>query len=288
MLSVLQRGRAALQRLEHIFAAVPEIRDAPAAQPLAAVDGRIEFRDVDFAYDAPGNGHHALEGVSFTVEPGQQLALVGRTGAGKSTIAQLLPRLADTSGGAVYLDGRDIRTVPLQQLRRCIGVVSQDPFLFSDSVRENIGFPLDPVDDDTVRWAARMAGIDDEIEAFRGGYDTVIGERGITLSGGQRQRLTLARALAARPQILILDDALSSVDTRTERHILQALREVRRDRTSIVIAHRISTIQDADLIAVVDDGRIVELGDHATLLARDGLYADLFRQQRLEEELSEL
>jgi len=288
MLSVLQRGRAALQRLEHIFSAVPDIRDAPGAEPLPEVRGRIEFRAVDFAYQTAGNGHQVLDDINFTVEPGQQLALVGRTGAGKSTIAKLLPRLADASGGAVYLDDRDVRTLPLQQLRHSIGFVSQDPFLFSDSVKENIGFPLDPVDDDTVRWAAQMAGVDDEIEAFRYGYDTVIGERGITLSGGQRQRLTLARALAAKPQILVLDDALSSVDTRTERRILQALREVRHGRTSIVIAHRISTIQDADLIAVVDEGRIVELGDHASLLARDGVYADLFRQQRLEEELSEL
>jgi ATP-binding cassette, subfamily B, multidrug efflux pump len=288
MLSILQRGRAALRRLEYVFATVPEIRDVPETAPLPAVYGRIEFRDVDFAYHTPGDGHQVLDGVSFSVEPGQQLGLVGRTGAGKSTIVQLLPRLADVCAGGIFLDGRDIRTLPLAQLRRSIGFVPQDPFLFSDSIRENIGFALDPVDEEVVRAAAEAAGVADEIEAFPHGYDTVIGERGVTLSGGQRQRLTLARAIAAAPQILVLDDALSSVDTRTERRILQALQQVRRGRTSIVIAHRISTVQNADLIAVVEDGRIVELGEHASLLARDGVYAELFRQQRLEEELAEL
>ncbi|HUI25129.1 MAG TPA: ABC transporter ATP-binding protein, partial [Candidatus Kryptonia bacterium] len=288
MLSILQRGRAALQRLEHIFGAVPDISDAPDAESLPAVAGRIEFRNVDFAYHTPGNGHQVLDGVTFTIEPGQQLALVGRTGAGKSTIAQLLPRLADATAGEIRLDGRDVRQLPLHQLRRSIGFVPQDPFLFSDTIRENIGFALDPIDDARVRDAATAAGIADEIAAFRFGYDQIIGERGITLSGGQRQRLTLARAIAADPPILVLDDALSSVDTRTERRILEALRDVQRGRTSIVIAHRISTIQQADVIAVVDDGRIVELGDHETLLARDGLYAEMYRQQSLEEELAEL
>ncbi|MBI4515568.1 MAG: ABC transporter ATP-binding protein [Deltaproteobacteria bacterium] len=288
MLSVLQRGRAALQRLEHIFAAVPEIRDAPDAAPLPLVRGRIEFRNVDFAYHTPHNGHQVLDNISFTVEPGQQLALVGRTGSGKSTIARLLPRLADVSAGAILLDGRDIRTLPLQQLRRSIAFVPQDPFLFSDTIADNVGFVLDPVDQAAVERAAQAAGIADEIAAFRYGYDTIIGERGITLSGGQRQRLTLARAIAAAPQVLVLDDALASVDTRTERRILRALREILHGRTSIVIAHRISTIQDADMIAVVDDGRIVEVGDHNALLARAGFYADLYRQQSLEEELAEL
>jgi len=288
MLSILQRGRAALQRLEHIFGAEPEIHDALDATPLPAIAGRIEFRNVDFAYHTPGNGHQVLDGITFTIEPGQQLALVGRTGAGKSTIAQLLPRLADATAGDIRLDGRDIRTLPLQQLRRAIGFVPQDPFLFSDSIRENVGFALDPVDEARVRAAAEIAGVADEIQAFRFGYDQIIGERGITLSGGQRQRLTLARAIAADPPILVLDDALSSVDTRTERRILEALRDVQRGRTSIVIAHRLSTIQQADLIAVVDDGRIVELGDHETLLARDGIYAEMYRQQSLEEELAEL
>jgi ATP-binding cassette, subfamily B, multidrug efflux pump len=288
MLSVVQRGRAAMNRLEHIFAIQAEIDDAPDATPLPAVRGRIEFRDVDFAYRLAGNGHQVLSGVSVVIEPGQKLALVGRTGSGKSTIATLLPRLFDVSGGQILLDGRDIRELPLAQLRGSIGFVPQDPFLFSTTVRDNIRFGVDAADDDAVRRAAAIAGVADDIEAFPRGYDTMVGERGITLSGGQKQRLTLARAVLTDPRILVLDDALSSVDTRTERAILTALEDIMRHRSSIVIAHRISTIQDADLIAVVDEGRIVELGDHATLLARDGLYADLFRQQRLEEEIAEL
>ena len=288
MLSVMQRGRAAMSRLEHIFGMVPDIRDATDAAPLPAVQGRIEYRTVDFAYRAVGNGHQVLDRVSLRIEPGQKLALVGRTGAGKSTIAALLPRLFDVSGGQILLDGRDIRTLPLAQLRRSIGFVPQDPFLFSATVRDNIRFGVDEADDAAVRRAAAVAGVAEDIDAFPRGYDTVVGERGITLSGGQKQRLTLARAVICDPRIVVLDDALSSVDTRTERAVLAALRDIMRRRTSIIIAHRISTIQDADVIAVVDEGRIVEVGDHAALLAHDGLYADMFRQQRLEEEIAEI
>ena len=288
MLSILQRGRAALQRLELIFGTQPGIADVPDGVAPLPVSGRIEYRDVDFAYHVAGNGHQVLHGVSFCVEPGQKLALVGRTGAGKSTIATLLPRLFDVSSGSVFLDGRDVRTIPLAQLRRSIGFVPQDPFLFSTTVRDNIAFGADDAADAAVRRAAEIAGVAADIEAFPRGYDTVVGERGMTLSGGQKQRLTLARAVLPDPPILVLDDALSSVDTRTERAILRALREVVRGSTSIVIAHRISTIQDADVIAVVDEGRIIELGDHASLLARDGVYADLFRQQRLEDEIAAL
>jgi len=288
MLSILQRGRAAMQRLEHIFGIEPTIRDAPDAVPLSSVRGEVEFRNVDFAYRVAGNGHQVLHGVSFRIKPGQTFALVGRTGAGKSTVATLLPRLFDVSAGHVTIDGHDVRSLPLAQLRRSIAFVSQDPFLFSTTVRDNIRFGVESADDAAVRRAAGIAGVADDIDSFPRAYDTVVGERGITLSGGQKQRLTLARAVLADAPILVLDDALSSVDTRTERTILRALETVMRDRTAIIIAHRISTIQDADLIAVLDDGHIVELGDHETLLARDGFYADLFRQQRLEEEISEL
>ncbi len=288
MLSILQRGRAAMKRLDHILETPPDITDGADARPLAAVSGRIEFRDVDFAYNAPDNGHAVLKGVSFVLEAGQKLALVGRTGAGKSTIAMLLPRLFDVSDGRVLLDGRDVRSIPLAQLRSNIGVVPQDPFLFSSSVRENIAFGADNADDRAIREAARIAGLDGDIARFPRGYETIVGERGITLSGGQKQRLTLARALLTDPRVLVLDDALSSVDTRTERSILRALEQASRGRTCIVIAHRVSTIADADLIAVVADGSIIELGDHRSLMARDGLYADLFRRQRLEEEIEAL
>jgi ATP-binding cassette subfamily B protein len=291
MLSIIQRGRAAMQRLEHIFAIAPAIADPSGAMPLPAVRGRIEFRDVTFAYPARDNGHPVVEHVSFTIQPGQKLAIVGRTGAGKSSLAQLLPRLFDVSEGAVLLDGRDVREVPLAQLRGAIGFVPQDPFLFSTSIRDNIAFAVDAAEADRdaiVRRAAEIAGVAADLDAFPHGYDTIVGERGITLSGGQKQRLTLARAIASQPRILVLDDALSSVDTRTEDAILHGLRDIMADRTSIVIAHRVSTIMDADCIAVLDEGRIVELGDHAALLARDGLYAEFYRQQLLEEEIEAL
>jgi ATP-binding cassette subfamily B protein len=288
MLSILQRGRAAMKRLDHILGTPPDITDAENVQPLEAVRGGVEFRDVDFAYRAADNGHLVLRGVSFRIEPGQKLALVGRTGSGKSTAAMLLPRLFDVGDGAVLVDGRDVRSIPLAQLRASIGVVPQDPFLFSNSVRANIAFGVDAADDEAVRRAARIAGVDDDIARFPRGYDTLVGERGITLSGGQKQRLTLARALLADPRILILDDALSSVDTRTERAVLRALEDASRGRTCIVIAHRISTIADADVIAVIEDGRIVEIGDHRSLLRRDGFYAELFRRQSLEEEIESL
>jgi ATP-binding cassette subfamily B protein len=226
--------------------------------------------------------------LSFTLEAGQKLGIVGRTGAGKSSLVQLLPRLFDVAEGAVLLDGRDVRTLPLAQLRRAVGVVPQDPFLFSRRIRDNIAFGLDDDDQATVERAAEVAGVADDIESFPNGYDTVVGERGITLSGGQKQRLTLARAIAAAPRVLVLDDALSSVDTRTEHAILNHLRGVMTSCTSIVIAHRVSTVMDADHIAVIDEGRIVEFGNHAALLARDGLYAELFRQQQLEVEIEAL
>ncbi len=288
ILSLLQRGRAALQRLEEIFAVEPEIRDRPRATAHRAVEGRIEYREVGFAYPSQRNGQRVLSGVSFAVEPGEKLAIVGRTGSGKSSLVQLLPRLFDVTEGAVLLDGRDVRDLPLRQLRESIGFVPQDPFLFSTRIGENIAFGVDQADEELVRRAAEIAGVAEDLDQFPAGYATVVGERGITLSGGQKQRLTLARALACQPRILVLDDALSSVDTRTERRILKGLREIMHGHTSIVIAHRISTILDADRIAVVEDGRIVEFGDHPSLLARGGIYAELFRQQQLEEEIEAL
>ncbi len=288
MLSILQRGRAAMQRLEQIFAAKPEITDVADPVELPLVRGRIEFRDVEFGYPGQANGGHILDRVSFAVEPGEKLAIVGRTGAGKSTLVQLLPRIFDASGGTILLDGHDIRTLSLRSLRAAIGFVPQDPFLFSNTIRQNVAFGLDEPDDDRVSWAVRSAGVEADITSFPAGYATVVGERGLTLSGGQKQRLTLARAIAVAPPILVLDDALSSVDTRTEREILHHLGAVTEGRTSIVIAHRISTIRDADHIVVIDDGRVIEVGNHESLLGRNGVYADLFRRQQLEEEIEEL
>ncbi len=288
MLSIVQRGRAALQRLEEIFSIEPTIDDRAALADGTALRGDIAFRGVDFSYDAPRNGHTVLSDVDFTLPAGSTLAIVGRTGAGKSTLVDLLPRLYDVSAGTITIDGRDIREIPLAVLRRSIGFVPQDPFLFSRSVRDNIRYAQPGADDEVVRRMAAIAGLDRDIDDFPRGYDTIVGERGITLSGGQKQRVTLARALLVDPTILILDDALSSVDSETERRILTGLESVVRARTSILIAHRISTIMNADLILVVDDGRIVELGDHAGLLARGGYYAELFQRQRLAEELEAL
>jgi ATP-binding cassette subfamily B protein len=288
MLSIVQRGRAALQRLEVIFQAEPVIDDRlaqPLAQPLA---GALAFRHVDFAYDGKRDGRRVLSDVDVALPAGATLAVVGRTGSSKTTLVQLLPRLFEATAGSVEIDGRDVRTIPLATLRGAIGFVPQDPFLFSRSVRDNIRFGVPEADDQAVERVAAIAALDRDVEELPRGYDTIVGERGITLSGGQKQRVTLARALIVDPAILILDDALSSVDTETERRILQQLRVVMRERTSILIAHRVSTVMDADLILVLDDGRVVEVGDHQALLVRDGFYADLFRRQRLAEELEAL
>ncbi|GIW41665.1 MAG: ABC transporter ATP-binding protein [Candidatus Binatia bacterium] len=288
MISIVQRGRAAMLRLEHIFRVEPEIRDPADPRPLGEVLGEIRFDHVDFAYPGSGNGRPVLRDIDLRIRPGQKVAVVGKTGAGKTTLLWLLPRLYDPAAGRVLVDGEDVRSVPLSELRRAIGCVPQDPFLFSTTIRENIAFGDEEIDDERVEAAAKAAGVDQDIAAFPHGYETLVGERGITLSGGQRQRITLARALYADPRILLLDDALSSVDTRTEQRILVRLRDWVRGRTTIVVSHRLSAVQDADLVAVLDEGRLVEIGRHEELLARGGLYAEIFRRQRIEEELSEL
>lgn len=288
MLSILQRGRAAMQRLEEILHSEPAIDDRRAVDGDPAVRGEISFRGVDFAYDAPGNGRAVLSQIDFTLPAGATLAVVGRTGAGKTTLVSLIPRLFDTTAGEVRIDGRDVREFPLASLRRAIGFVAQDPFLFSRSVRDNIRFALPEAGDEEVRRVASIAALDGDIAELPHGYDTIVGERGITLSGGQKQRVTLARALLVDPKILVLDDALSSVDSETERRILDRVAGLLRQRTSILIAHRISTVRHADLIVVVDEGRIVEMGDHASLLAAGGYYAELFQRQQLAEELEAL
>ncbi len=285
MLSIVQRGRAAMLRLDHILQTVPALQDPADAIALHDVRGAIELAGVTFRYPNDDARAAALQDVSLSIPAGSTLALVGRTGSGKSTIASLLPRLYDVDAGSIRLDGVDIRRLRLADLRRAIGFVPQDPFLFSATVADNIRFASPRASMAEVERAARLAGVADDIASFPRGYDTEVGERGITLSGGQKQRLTLARAILADPRILILDDALSSVDARTERRILASLAELRQGRTTVVITHRVATIQDADRIAVVEDGRIVEQGSHDELLARDGVYADLFRQQSLEEEL---
>src|SRR5437867_3754018 len=287
MLSILQRGRAAMQRLNELFQVTPAIASPPGATAPATVAGEVALRGVTFRYPGRPDRTPVLDDVDLTVPAGRTVAIVGRTGAGKSALVQLLPRLFDVEAGSVLLDGRDIRTLPLGWLRRQVGLVPQDPFLFSRTLRENVGLALDGDGDGDghVDWAVRMAALARDLAEFPQGLDTVVGERGVTLSGGQKQRVALARVLAAAPRVLVLDDALSSVDAETERTILDQLRGFFRERTTILVAHRLTTVKEADLICVLDEGRVVELGDHESLLARGGVYADLFRQQSLEVEL---
>ena len=284
--NMLQRGLAAWQRMLDVMQVEPSIRDRDDPVRPERIRGAVEFRDLTFAY----NGRAVLSGVSARVEPGQVLALVGPTGAGKSTLIDLLPRLFDPPPGTVFVDGIDVRDLPLETLRGAIGYVPQEPLLFSETVAGNVAFGAGGTaggNGAAVADAVAVAQLDADVAGFPRGLETEVGERGITLSGGQKQRAALARAILADPRILILDDALSAVDTHTEEAILVRLREVMRQRTTILVAHRISTVRDADLILVLDDGRVVERGTHAELVARDGLYAGLYRKQLLEEALDE-
>jgi ATP-binding cassette subfamily B protein len=243
---------------------------------------------VSFAYGHSNNGHAALVDVSFTLPVGKTVGLVGRIGSGKSTVAQLLPRLFDVSSGEILLDGQDIRRLSLHELRRMIGCVPQDPFLFSTSLRRNLTFGRDEVSEAEVERAVSIAKLDRDLEIFPQGIETIVGERGVTLSGGQKQRATLARALVMDPPVLILDDCLSAVDAQTEAEILHGLKAILREKTCLIISHRISAVKEADEILVLDAGRVVERGSHEQLIRREGVYADLYRQQRLSEELEQI
>jgi ATP-binding cassette subfamily B protein len=286
--NILQRGMASWKRMLDVLDAAPAISDAEVTEagrvvPLA---GGIEIRNLTFTY--PGSDRPVLDRVSLRVEPGQTVALVGATGSGKSTLISLLPRLHEPPAGTVFVDGVDVRHIPLSRLRGAIGFVPQEPFLFSDTIAENIAFGVHTGErlDARLHDAAAIARLDKDVEGFPKGYDTLVGERGITLSGGQKQRTALARALMVDPRILVLDDALSAVDTYTEEEILGRLRGVMRSRTSIIVAHRVSTVRAADQIVVLDAGRVAERGTHDELVAHGGLYAALYRKQLLEEELA--
>jgi ATP-binding cassette, subfamily B, multidrug efflux pump len=288
VINIFQRGTASLKRIDEIMQEKPEITDAPsvllAGPPDAELRGEIEFHRLNFAY----NGTPVLHDANLKIPEGSSLAIVGPTGSGKTTLVNLIPRVYDAEPGAIVIDGHLIREFPLEFLRRHIGFVPQETFLFSDTVRENIAFGLEDATDEEVRAAAEAANIAADIESFPDKYQTMVGERGIALSGGQKQRIAIARALIRNPRILILDDALSSVDTQTEDKILNHLREVMRGRTTIFISHRVSTVRNADCIAVLHGGRIVELGTHDELIAREGYYTDLYNKQLLEEELAEV
>ncbi|RMD86137.1 MAG: ABC transporter ATP-binding protein [Candidatus Dadabacteria bacterium] len=285
MIAIYQRSKAALTRLGEIFDTRPEIVSPPQPQAAGAVRGEIRFEGVRFAYPSDNGGPLVLDGVDLTIPAGGRLGVIGRTGSGKSTLALLIPRLFDVSEGRVTVDGVDVRDWDLRALRSHIGFVPQDPFLFSSSIEENIEFARDDASGADLARLVEMAGLDADLAEFPQGLETQVGERGVTLSGGQKQRLTLARAIARDPSILILDDSLSSVDAATERRILEQLEEVLAGRTSIVISHRVSSVRRADQIAVVDGGRIVERGTHEQLVALGGVYADLYQRQRISEEL---
>jgi ATP-binding cassette subfamily B protein len=318
---------ASWKRMLEVFDTVPAIQDQPQSTlstqsnsfsansaRSAVIRGAIEFRDLVFSYgDIPVLNH-----VSATIAAGETVALVGVTGSGKTTLISLLARLHDPPPGTVFIDGVDVRDLPLATLRSAIGFVPQEPFLFSDTLGDNVAFGLDAQEfaglkgprydrrsdnavadvrsatllgsrdgrDEKIQAAAAVARLDKDVADFPKGYDTMVGERGITLSGGQKQRTAIARAVVIDPRILILDDALSAVDTYTEEEILSRLRTVMRERTSIIVSHRISTVRDADRIFVLDDGRIVEQGSHDALIRHNGLYAELHRKQLLEEELA--
>jgi len=283
VINVFQRGSASFQRIAAILDTVPTIASEPGATTLTEVRGELEFRDVTFTY--PGADRPALTGVSFKVPAGSTVALVGRTGSGKSTVLQLLPRVFEPPAGTVFLDGVDVRTLDLAWLRAQLASVPQEAFLFSASVAENIAYGVNEEDPAAIRRAAEVAHLVGDIEGFSHGFETRVGERGITLSGGQKQRTAIARAVLRPAPILLLDDSLSSVDTQTEEAILAELRGEMRRRTTLLVSHRVSTVREADLILVLEDGAIVERGRHDELLALAGRYAALDRAQQLEEEI---
>ena len=308
VVNLYQRGTASLKRFNAILETEPTIKDAPGATEQPKIRGKIEFRDLNFAY----NGTPILKNINLKIEEGQTVALVGKTGSGKSTLINLIPRLIDAPDGTVLIDDVSVRQFPLEQLRKSVGVVPQETFLFSDTLAENIAFGVDKeqlqitngalresvensksngkhsaikILEPEIRKSAEIANLAGDIEDFPYKYEQLVGERGITLSGWQKQRTAIARAVMRNPRILILDDSLSAVDTYTEEKILNALRDVRQNRTTIIVSHRISTVRDADLICVLHEGAIIERGTHEELIKHGGEYADLYERQLLEEEL---
>lgn len=294
VVSLIQRGSASMRRINGILETVPDIQDPHGEngrdsqgkwekEISGKAKGSIDFCGLSFRY--PGQREYVLKDVKLKIHPGETIALVGRVGSGKSTLLQILPRLLDAPENMVFVDGRDIRKLPLITLRKKIGFVSQDVFIFSDTVYNNVAFGTDDVTDEEVRRALGVAGIREEMEALESGLETLLGERGITLSGGQRQRLTIARAVAGDFSILILDDALSMVDTRTEEGILNRILDLRQDRTNVIVSHRVSTIRRADRIFVFDHGSLKEEGTHESLILLRGIYAALYEEQLLGESL---
>lgn len=276
-----------MKRLNKMFDEPYEIDDSGITDhSIKEIKGEIEFKNVSFRYTQ--NHPYILKDINLKIPIGSTTAIMGYTGVGKTTFINLIPRLYDVTEGQILIDGKDVKSIPLNILRREIGLVQQESFLFSDTVQNNISYGLREVNKDTVLEVSKIAHFDKDIEDFPLQYDTMVGERGITFSGGQKQRASLARALAINPKILILDDSFSAVDTNTEEEILKNLRNFMKDRTSVIISHRISTVKDADKIIVISDSKIVEEGNHEKLVAMGGIYADLHFKQLLEKELEEL
>jgi len=287
VMNIIQQGEASMKRLNKIFNEPYEIEDSLLSDnSIQKLKGEIEFNNVSFKY--ADNLPEVIKNVNLKIPVGSTLAIIGHTGSGKTSLINLIPRLYDVIDGEIKIDGRNIKDIPLDILRTNISVVQQESFLFSDTVYGNISYGLREIDRDRVNEVCKIANFDKDIEAFPNGYETMVGERGITFSGGQKQRASLARALATDPKILILDDSFSAVDTHTEEEILKNLKEFMKNRTSIIISHRISTVKDADNIIVLDDGKIAEQGTHNELVELNGIYADLHYKQLLEKELEEL
>jgi ATP-binding cassette subfamily B protein len=281
--NLVQRGAASMRRVNRIFDEVPEILDSPNPRQLTDIKGKLSLKGLSLRY--PGYTREALNNIDLTVEAGQTAAVVGKVGSGKTTLFHAIPRLYEVPPGTVFIDGVDIREISLKTLRENIGFVTQESIIFSDTIRNNVVFGREGLTDRDLERALKIAQFFDDVQSLERGVDTILGERGVTLSGGQRQRLTIARAVITNPPILILDDALSMVDTRTEERILNEILSQRQGKTNLVVSHRLSTISRADLIVVLDGGELVELGDHQTLLETGREYPRLYQRQVLAQEL---
>jgi ATP-binding cassette subfamily B protein len=283
IVNVFQRGKASLERINEVFDEIPKIKDSKDKVNILKLKGKIVFKNVYFSY--PKSKSWILEDISFRILPGEFLGITGPVGSGKTTLVSLIPRLFDISKGEIFIDDIQIKKIPLEVLRKNIGFVPQDSFLFSDTIANNIRFGNPHISNEKIKELIKIVALEEDLKEFPNGLDTIVGERGVTLSGGQKQRICLARALAIDPPILILDDALSAVDVSTEKEILNNLRELRRNKTFIFIAQRVSVIQEADEIIVIKEGKIIERGTHKELIKIGGLYASLYEKQRLESKL---